>query len=102
MKLTDLYQHHFGAVSPLFIFNPYFYKKLSLYIHTPIGYLGLGFEFEYGPQRIRDLAFLCPKSVSIPYMQKSELGCAASRDLLSLKLVSQIVETIEACVNVWH
>ena len=77
-------------------------KKLSLYIHTPNVYLGLGFEFKYGPQRIRDLAFLCPKSVSIPYMQKSELGCATSRDLLCLKLVSQIVETIKACVNVWH
>ena len=37
--------------------------------------------------------------VFIPYMQKSELGCVASKDLLCLKLVSQIVETIEACVN---
>ena len=30
--------------------NHYFYKKLSLYIHIPNMYLGLGFEF--GPQRI--------------------------------------------------
>ena len=35
-------------------------------------------------------------------MQNSELSCVASRDLLCLKLVSQIVETIEACVNVRH
>ena len=41
-------------------------------------------------------------SIFIPYMQKSELGCVAPRDLLCSKLVSQIVETIEACVNVWH
>ena len=40
------------------LFNHYFYKKLSLYIHIPNIYLGLGFEF--GPQRIRDLAFVCP------------------------------------------
>ena len=32
-------------------------KKLSLYIHIPNIYLGLGFEF--GLQRIRDLAFMC-------------------------------------------
>ena len=30
------------------------YKKLSLYIHIPNIYFGLGFEF--GPQRIWDLA----------------------------------------------
>ena len=41
---------------------PYFYKKLSLYIQIPNIYLGLGFEFEFefGPQRIRDLAFVSP------------------------------------------
>ena len=39
------------------LFNHYFYKKQSLYIHIPNIYLGLGFEF--GPQRIRDL-FMCP------------------------------------------
>ena len=54
---------HFGTVSPLSMFfslfnNHYFYKRLSLYIHIPNVYLGLGFEF--GPQRIRDLAFMCP------------------------------------------
>ena len=32
---------HFGTVSPCH----YFYKKLSLYIHIPNIYLGLGFEF---------------------------------------------------------
>ena len=36
-------------------------KKLSLYIiHIPNIFLGLGFEFEFGLQRIRDLAFVCP------------------------------------------
>ena len=41
-------------------FNHFFYKKLSLYImiHIPIIYLRLGFVF--GPQRIRELAFVCP------------------------------------------
>ena len=38
------------------LFNYYLYKKLSLYIQIPNIYLGLGFEF--GPQRIRDLAFM--------------------------------------------
>ena len=45
------------------LFNHYIYKKLNLYIHIPNIYLGLGFEFEFGPQRIRDLAFVCPWSV---------------------------------------
>jgi hypothetical protein len=36
-------------------------KKLSLYIHIPNKYLG----FEFGPRRIRDLAFMCPYSVAI-------------------------------------
>jgi hypothetical protein len=40
----------------------YFYKKLNLYSHIPNIYLVvLGFEF--GPQRIRDLAIVCPQSV---------------------------------------
>ena len=37
------------------LFNHYLYKKVSLYIHIPNIYLGLGLEFR--PQRIRDLAF---------------------------------------------
>ena len=42
-------------VSPCFpLFNHYFYKKLSLYIHIPNIYLG------FGLQRIRHLAFVCP------------------------------------------
>ena len=45
------------------LFNQYFYKKLSLYIHLPNIYLGLGFEF--GQQRIRDLAFVYKISVNI-------------------------------------
>ena len=55
---------YFGTVSPLSVFSinqPFFYKKLSLYIQIPNIYLGLGFEF--GQQRIRDLAIVCPKSV---------------------------------------
>ena len=31
------------------LFNHYFYKILSLYIHTPNIYLGLGLGFEFGP-----------------------------------------------------
>ena len=41
------------------LINQYFYKKLSLYIQIPNIYLGLGFEFEFGPKRIRNLAFIC-------------------------------------------
>ena len=47
---------HLGTVSSLSMFSiiqPSFIQKLS-----QISYLGLGFEF--GPQRIRDLAFMCP------------------------------------------
>ena len=45
------------------LFNHYFYKKLSLYIQLPNIYLGVGFEF--GPQRIWDLALVCPWSVVV-------------------------------------
>ena len=40
------------------IIQPLILKKLSFYIHIPNKYLEFGFEF--GPQRIRDLAFVCP------------------------------------------
>ena len=36
-----------------------FTKILSFYIHIPNIYLRLGFEYE--PQRISDLAFMCPQ-----------------------------------------
>jgi hypothetical protein len=52
---------HFGTVSFLSMFSiiqPLFSQKLSLYINIPNINLGLGFEF--GPKRIRDLAFVCP------------------------------------------
>jgi hypothetical protein len=52
---------HFGKVSPLSMFSiiqPLFLQMLSPYIHISNIYLGLKFEFE--PQRIRDLAFMCP------------------------------------------
>ena len=42
------------------LFNRYFHKKLSLYIHILNIYLGLGFKFEFGPQKNRHLAFVCP------------------------------------------
>ena len=51
---------HFGEVSPLTmssIVQTLFLKKLSLDIHIPDIYLGLGFEF--GLQIIRELAFVC-------------------------------------------
>ena len=54
---------HFDTVSPLPMFSiiqPIFFKKLSLYIHIPNVFLGLGFIFEFGLQRIRDLALVCP------------------------------------------
>ena len=43
------------------LFNHYFNKKLKFYIQLSNIYLGVGFEF--GPQRIWDLAFVCPKFV---------------------------------------
>ena len=36
---------------------------MSIYVPIPSKYLGLGFEFEFWPQRIRDLAIVCPYSV---------------------------------------
>ena len=50
---------HFGILSPLSMFSinqPLFLQKS---IQIPNIYLGLGFEFEFGPQRIRDLAIMC-------------------------------------------
>ena len=55
---------HFGTVSLLsmfFINRPLVLQKLSLYTHISNIYSGLGFEF--GPQRIRDLAIVSPQSV---------------------------------------
>ena len=53
---------HFGTVSSLskvfHLSTIIFTKKLSFYIQMPNIYLGLGFEF--GPQRIRDLALVYP------------------------------------------
>ena len=46
----------FDAVSPLSMFSiiqPLFYQKLSHYSHIP----KIQLELEFGPQRIRDLAF---------------------------------------------
>jgi hypothetical protein len=50
---------HLGTVSPCFpLINHYFYKNLSFYIQIPN--IDLRFGFEFGPQRIRDLAIVCP------------------------------------------
>ena len=44
-----------------FVIQPLFLLKSKPYILIPNIHLGLGFEF--GPQRIMDLAFVCPWSV---------------------------------------
>ena len=49
------------VLSPLSMFSinqPILPQKISLYIQIPIIYVGLGYEF--GPQRIKDLAIVCP------------------------------------------
>ena len=38
-------------------------KKLSFYIQISDIYLGLGFEFEFGLKKIRDLAIVSPQSM---------------------------------------
>ena len=43
------------------LLNHYQYKKLSLYNQKPTIHFGLGYEF--GLQRMRDLAFVCPYTV---------------------------------------
>ena len=43
------------------LFNNHFYKKLSLDIHIPN--INLGLVFEFGPQRIRDLAFISQNKI---------------------------------------
>ena len=58
---------YFGLWGPCPCFpliNHYFYKKL-----IPTIYLGLGFEFEFGPQRIRNLAIMCPYSVECAFTE---------------------------------
>ena len=44
--------------------QPLFLQKTKPLYPNPNIYLGLGFEFEYTLQRIRDLAIVCPQSVS--------------------------------------
>ena len=54
---------HFGTVSPLSMFSiiqPLFLQKTKSLYPLPNIYLGFEFEFEFGPQIIRDLAFVCP------------------------------------------
>ena len=56
---------HFGTVSPWFMFliiQPIFLKKKA-FISTPQICMYLRLELEFGSQRIRDLAYLCPLSV---------------------------------------
>ena len=63
-KLGRTFLGHLGYFRPIYrhrifpLINHYFYKKLSLYIQIPNIHLGLRFEF--GPQRIRHLAIVCP------------------------------------------
>ena len=55
MNFTVIPLSMFSIDQPI---NPNFYKKTKpLIIQIPNIYLGLGFEF--GPQRIRDLAIVC-------------------------------------------
>ena len=52
---------HFGTVTPLSMFSinqPLFLQKTKPLYPNLKYYLGLGFEFV--PQRIRNLAFVCP------------------------------------------
>ena len=63
-------------------FYHYFYKKLSLYIQLPNIYLVVGFEF--GSQRIWDLAFMCPKPPN-PAGPRWEVRVDLSRNWISLK-----------------
>ena len=59
--IISIISTQFGTVIPLSIFSinqPLFLQKLSIYIQITNIYLGLGFEF--GLQRIRDLAIVCP------------------------------------------
>ena len=51
--LWHLGYFRFSIIQPLFL-----QKTKPFYIQIPNIYLGLVFEF--GPQRIRDLAFVCP------------------------------------------
>jgi hypothetical protein len=53
---------HFGTVSPLsmfFIIQPVFLQKAKPFHPNPKYLFGMRFEFEFGPQRIRDLAIVC-------------------------------------------
>jgi hypothetical protein len=40
--------------------QPLFQQKIKPLYPNPNIYLGLGFEFEFGLQRIKDLAIMCP------------------------------------------
>jgi hypothetical protein len=51
--------------------QPLFLQKLRLYIQIPNIYLGLGFEFEFGLQRIWDLASCVPARNS-PFQKTSK------------------------------
>jgi hypothetical protein len=53
---------HFSTVSSLSMFSINQPLFLSLYIQIPNIFWGLGFEF--GPQRIWDLAIVCPRFVT--------------------------------------
>ena len=56
------YQHPFRSMFS--IIQPLFLQKLILYIHIPN--FNLGLEFDFLPQRIRDLVFVCLQFVFTP------------------------------------
>ena len=77
---------------PCFPFNHYFYKKLSLYINIHNIYLGLRFEF--GPQRIRDLAF----DVSVVWMM--DLAVLEWTDKIA-GITRLIIFKMQLCIAPW-
>ena len=73
----------FGTVSSLSIlqYSTIISKKLSLYIRIPNNFLRLGFEF--GLQRIRELAFMCLQFV-VPTMSSLYFPALVTKDFRTL------------------
>ena len=64
------------------LINHYFYKKLSLFIHIPNIFLGLGFEL--GPQRIGNSVIVCPQSVLTGMVSLGIFVCHASSKIFHI------------------
>ena len=90
-------QHYFWysdfLVYFLLLFSYYFYKKLSLCIHIENFNFGLGFEF--GPQRTRDLAFVCTGREATGNPQKALMGGFLEK--LSKRLEFSIKSALSYC-----